>query len=159
KFLESAEAEGSEADPGSFLSRLGLKATIRAAGRNDLKRIVELVNRTNQFNLNGTRTSFREAVAWIASPDRRILVIDGADKFGQMGLICVALVEITPGAVRIPAFVLSCRVFGYGFETAMLGAIHRLGRSARGDGGPSRIVGLSCETPLNGPCRDMYLSH
>jgi FkbH-like protein len=156
KFLSVEEARSV---PTSFMSLLGLKATIRPAGRGDVKRVVELINRTNQFNLNGSRTSFREAASWIASPDRRILVVDGADKFGQMGLICTAFVEITPTAVRIPVFVLSCRVFGYGFETAMLNSVLRLGRSTRGDEGPNTIVGLYQETPLNGPCRSMYPDH
>ena len=34
-----------------------------------------------------------------------------------MGIICVAFVELSPTEARIPVFVLSCRVFGYGFET------------------------------------------
>ncbi len=152
-------AEESRSDAASFLSRLGLEAVIRPAGRGELKRVVELINRTNQFNLNGSRTSFREAGAWISDPDRRILVIDGADKFGQMGLICVAFIDITPSALRIPVFVLSCRVFGYGFETAMLNAVARLGRSTRGADGRETIVGLYRETPLNGPCRGMYPDH
>ena len=156
KFLNVDEAEK---DPTAYLSQLGLKATIRSAGRSDLKRVVELINRTNQFNLNGSRSSFREAAAWIAHPDRRILVIDGADKFGQMGLICVAFVEIAPTSVRIPIFVLSCRVFGYGFETVMLNAICRLGPSSAGSDALRTIVGLYQETPLNGPSRTMYPDH
>jgi FkbH-like protein len=155
-FLQGTPADQ---DASSFLSRLGLKAAIRPAVRGDLKRIVELINRTNQFNLNASRTSFREATSWIASSHRRILVIEGADKFGQMGLICAAFVEFGPTATRIPVFVLSCRVFGYGFEKAMLNAIHRLNESLRNDGAPKAIVGLFQETQFNGPCHAMYPDH
>ena len=52
--------EAAEHDPAALMAGLGLRANVRFAGRSDLERVVELINRTNQFNLNGTRTSFRE---------------------------------------------------------------------------------------------------
>ena len=124
----------------------------------DLRRVVELVNRTNQFNLTGSRTSVRETSEWLAGPGRYILLTDGADKFGQMGIICVAFVELGSTPARIPIFVLSCRVFGYGFETVMLNAIGRLVSKGRADQ-PWTISGLYQETPLNEPCRAMYPDH
>ncbi len=156
KFL-AAPAE--DVDQGVLLAKLGLRATVRAATKSDLKRIVDLINRTNQFNLNGTRTTFREASEWLAAADHHILLIDGADKFGPMGIICVAFVELASSTVRIPVFVLSCRVFGYGFETAMLNAIRRLAWNGRRSDEPATLVGLYEETPLNEPCRGMYLNH
>jgi predicted enzyme involved in methoxymalonyl-ACP biosynthesis len=53
-------------------------------------------------------------------------------------------------------FVLSCRVFGYGFEAAILNAIAKMARRNVPTG--SRVVGLYRETPLNEPCRSMYPS-
>ena len=37
-----------------------------------------------------------------------------------MGTVCVAVTRDTADRVEIPIFVLSCRVFGYGVETALL---------------------------------------
>jgi FkbH-like protein len=156
KFLATPAEDGHE---GELLAKLGLQATIRPAAKSDLKRIVDLINRTNQFNLNGTRTTFREASHWLAATDHHILLIDGADKFGSMGIICVAFVELVSATVRIPVFVLSCRVFGYGFETAMLGAIHRLAWNGRQSDAPPMLIGLYEETALNEPCRAMYVNH
>lgn len=120
-----------EVDQAALMARLGLRVTLRNAKKPDLKRVVELINRTNQFNLNTTRTNFRESSEWLSSPARRILVADGIDKFGQMGLVCVTVVEASTTVWRIHAFVLSCRVFGYGIETAMLNAIKRLASRTR----------------------------
>jgi FkbH-like protein len=150
----SVEAEAS--DPAALLTRLGLKATLRLAKAADLKRAAELINRTNQFNLMGSRTSQPELKEWIASPDRWIFLVDGADKFGQMGVICVALAERAGRDVTISSFVLSCRVFGYGFESAVLNAIAKMARRSVPEG--PRVVGLYRETPLNEPCRSMYPS-
>jgi hypothetical protein len=57
--------------------------------------------------------------------------------------------------VRIPIFVLSCRVFGYGFETAMLNAIVR-NVQVGSESQPPVIVGAFRETSHNQPCRQMY---
>jgi len=148
---------GGEADDAeqtaAALGRLGLKAVIRLAREADLKRAVELINRTNQFNTNATRTSLGEIRTWLASPGHSVFLVDGADKFGQMGTVSVAMVEQEGTEARIVAFVLSCRVFGYGFEAALINAVRR--RVARA-GIPARVVGLFRETAANGPCRSTY---
>ena len=151
-------AEPSETED-SLLAGLELQATVRRAKKSDLKRVVELINRTNQFNLNASRTSLLEMTEWLAVPGHNLLHADGADKFGQMGTVCVAATEQDRRTVRILTFVLSCRAFGYGFETAMLRAIQRLARASAPDGEPPRIVGLYQETALNSTCRSMYPDH
>ena len=52
-------------------------------------------------------------------------------------------------------FVLSCRVFGYGIEDALLNAVKRLARAGAG-GVPMTIEGAYKETPHNEPCRAVY---
>ncbi|MBP3956205.1 HAD-IIIC family phosphatase [Gemmata sp. G18] len=146
-----------DVDPGAMFAKLGLRVTIREAGRADYKRVVELVNRTNQFNLAGSRTSFREIEGWGSSPRAKVLVAEGADNFGAMGLVCVAVVELD-AAARIPIFVLSCRVFGYAFETAMLNAIIDTVRITPANGA-AVIRGAFHETAHNQPCRSMYPDH
>ena len=47
-----------------FFRGLKLTLTIRSAEHKDLKRVVELINRTNQFNLCGTRTTLKEMTGW-----------------------------------------------------------------------------------------------
>jgi FkbH-like protein len=142
-------------DEAALFANLGIRATIREAGKGDLRRVVELINRTNQFNTAGSRTSQGEVNAWHQDPNRRILVIDAADKFGAMGLVSVALVHFDGDVLRIPAFVLSCRVFGYGIEKALLGTVKRLA-AAQGGAHPLSIAGAYRETSHNGPCRSTY---
>ena len=143
------EAEVAEEDQASQFAKLGIKVHIRRARGGDVKRVVELINRTNQYNLRGSRTSFREASEWNDAPGRTILVADAADKFGQMGMVCAAFVERGEAGPTIPVFVQSCRVIGYAIERSLLNAVKR---SAAG----KSVVGLYAETPHNGPCRSMY---
>jgi FkbH-like protein len=146
-----------ELDQEAMLSKLGLRATVREAKKSEHKRVAELINRTNQFNLAGSRTSYREVQEWGGSNKAKILVAEGADNFGVMGVVCVAVVELGEEA-RIPIFVLSCRVFGYAFETAMLDAIVDLARAAS-KGGRTVVRGAFRETSHNQPCRQMYPDH
>ena len=131
------------------LKKLKLQLSIRLAERRELKRVSELINRTNQFNTCGSRTSLQEVTRWHDSERHAIWVAEARDKFGAMGTIAVAVVEETTRGVEIPVFVLSCRVFGYGMENALLNRI----KSWR----PSRVIyGHFKETPHNQPCHKVY---
>lgn len=138
------------------LRKLGLVMTIGTAVRGDLKRITELINRTNQWNLCGTRTSFEQVRAWHADAGIQILVGKVADRFGDMGVVCVAVVSNKAEQAEVSAFVLSCRAFGYGIESAMLGEIGR----RCGIGAQRRVLkGLYRANAQNHPCRNMYREH
>jgi FkbH-like protein len=153
RFLEDTEAVAAEQR--ELFRKLNLKLTIRAAAAKELRRVAELINRTNQFNLCGTRTTTREVTEWSERSDRSVLVVEAADKFGSMGIVCVAVTARTRDTTEIPVLVLSCRVFGYGVEKALLNYIYRSIES-RGDGARKVIVGSYRETPQNEPCRKFY---
>jgi FkbH-like protein len=154
---EASDAPSAPAERRSdWLASLGLKISVVEAQKGDLKRVVELVNRTNQWNLCGTRTSYAEVRAWHAGPASCILLAKVEDRFGDLGTVCAAVVTLAPDEVHIPAFVLSCRVFGYGVETAMLDEI---ARRFGADGQRRRLVGHARVTAQNRPCRAMYADH
>jgi FkbH-like protein len=150
RFLDEQPAQAA-ADRGRLFAELGLTVDIRQARPADLKRAAELINRTNQFNTTGARTTLREITAWHDDLDWRVLVVDAADKFGAMGMVSVLVLHDTADALDIPAFVLSCRVFGYGIETALLNHVKRLAA----DAGRS-IVAPLVRTMHNDPCATVY---
>ncbi|HZL36814.1 MAG TPA: HAD-IIIC family phosphatase [Tepidisphaeraceae bacterium] len=141
-------------DQGALFEKLEIAVTVRDAKKGDLRRVVELINRTNQFNTAASRTTLREAGEWLASSDHHILVVDCGDKFGSMGTICIAVIHEKADCVEIPVFVLSCRVFGFGIENVVVNAVKRL---ARKRGVPA--IGPFKETPHNEPCRKVYPSN
>ncbi|MCX5662490.1 MAG: HAD-IIIC family phosphatase [Planctomycetota bacterium] len=154
QFLKAPSSGAAAEDPSKLFATLGIACEIRDARTADLKRVAELVNRTNQFNLCGSRTSLREMTAWSQDGRRRIIRVDAADKFGSMGTVAVLVLELSDDVACIPLFVLSCRVFGYGIEHALLAAVMRLlSASGRGD---LPIEGLFVETPHNEPSRKVY---
>ena len=65
-----------------------------------------------------------------------------------MGLVCVLVAEKRGDGIEICHFVLSCRVFGYAIEIAVLDAVRDLGTLP--------VSGMLVETPFNEPCRAVY---
>jgi FkbH-like protein len=139
-------------DPTALYQKLGIEVTIRIAGKADQGRVVELINRTNQFNTCGSRTTVKEIAAWSESNKHKIFLADASDKFGSMGTICILIAQMETDQIFIPMFVLSCRVFGYGIERAMLNHVKRLAQNAS----YSSVIGLFKKTPHNQPCRQAY---
>jgi FkbH-like protein len=145
----SALAHAADEDERELLASLGLSVQIREADTSDLKRVAELINRTNQFNLQASRTTFAEVKHWHQDPATTILLASAADKFGSNGTVCIAVAQRTGARVEVPVFVLSCRVFGYGIERAVMNHIKRT-ILQDGDTLVTRLV----VTPHNGPCHD-----
>jgi FkbH-like protein len=138
------------------LKELGLVISLSNSKRSDLKRAAELINRTNQWNLCGTRTTFEQVREWHESTETTILLAHVADRFGDMGTVGIAVVAPYEDRVEIPVFVLSCRAFGYGVESAMLAEIVRRCEVAH-FGKP--VLGYFRSTTQNHPCRNMYVDH
>ena len=136
-------------DEGDALAKLKLTVKIEEVGRSGLKRTVELINRTNQFNLCGSRTSIRELEDGLGT-QHWIITAVAEDKFGSMGVVGVMRIDRKLDRVEIPIFVLSCRVFGFGIEYALLNSVKRLAADGQG------IVGHYKETQFNQPCRQLY---
>jgi FkbH-like protein len=89
------------------------KAELTVNFRKDSKdqRALELLNKTNQFNLNGQR--FTE-VAWqdyLSQPDTFMLTVSYKDRFGALGKIAVMAGRINSESLHVDAWVMSCRAF------------------------------------------------
>jgi FkbH-like protein len=143
-------------DSAEMLGSLALKLDIRRSTDSDLKRIYELINRTNQWNLQGSRCSFQDVKEWHASNDYRIYSARVKDKFGDMGLISVCVAAFKEDALEIQIFVLSCRVFGYGVETVLLRELEKDAKQRFGD---VKICGYFVPTAHNAPSADFFKQH
>ncbi len=137
------------------LAGLGLSARISSADARSAARVSELVNRTNQFNVTGCRVNEALIRERIRDPLRPVLCASVRDRFGDCGLVSAAVLRLDESSLEIEAFVLSCRVFGFGVETALMNAIKRLAHDAR----RSAIVARLVVTPHNKPCHNFLRDH
>lgn len=112
----AARSSNPAGDVEGFLRSLEMRLSIRDASQGDRVRAVQLINKTNQFNLNGRRFEDAE-VATILQAGGRLITAKLDDRSGSHGEILVCLVG--PDGT-IEALVLSCRVFQRRVEHAFL---------------------------------------
>ena len=86
-------------------------------------RSLELVNKTNQFNLNGTRYNPAEWHNRLAVPNSFAVSASYQDKYGPLGVISVLAGETSEKTVTIHTWVMSCRAFGRRIEYQCLKAV------------------------------------
>jgi FkbH-like protein len=79
-------------------------------------RILELINKTNQFNLNGKRYLDREWQAYVQAPDSVILLVAYEDKYGPLGKIAALGGHLTGKRLVVDTWVMSCRAFSRRIE-------------------------------------------
>jgi FkbH-like protein len=104
------------ADISAFLRDLGMTLVIHDRSQGDRKRAVQLINKTNQFNLNGRRVTDQEVSTVLASGGR-LYTAALNDRTGAHGEILSCLVDKDG---LIVSFVMSCRVFQRRVEHAFL---------------------------------------
>ncbi|OSM08443.1 putative FkbH-like protein [Magnetofaba australis IT-1] len=139
-----------------YLQRLHVQAAITAVDEVSFPRALELIHKTNQFNLTTRRHPETALRGMLESPDYALLILRAADKFGDNGLtaLCIAH-HHARDRVRIDTFLMSCRVLGRGLETALL-AEAAAWADARG---AAQLEGLFIPTPKNAPAAEFYPRH
>jgi FkbH-like protein len=105
------------ADLTGFLRGLCMTLTIHDRSQGDLTRAVQLINKTNQFNLNGRRVSEQEVTA-VLDAGGRLYGATLTDRTGSHGEVLACLVSVERVVL---SFVMSCRVFQRRAEHAFLG--------------------------------------
>jgi FkbH-like protein len=108
-----------------FLKSLEMVVSIHPAGKDDIKRVAQLTQRTNQFNLTTRRYTEADIAAMAQNPNWWIYILGLKDKFGDNGTVGLALVEIQPKQWRVDTFLMSCRVIGRQVEDALVDRICR----------------------------------
>ncbi len=112
----SAEIAAAGTDARDFLASLDAHITIDLDPDPADARILELVNKTNQFNLNGIRYVDAEWRALAARHGSWVAVVSYRDKFGPLGKIAVIRGLVTAGELTVESWVMSCRAFARQIE-------------------------------------------
>lgn len=117
------DAHAAARSPREFLGDLGGTVGLALGPAWQAPRVLELVNKTNQFNLNGRRWTEPEWAAARTAPGAVTAVIDYEDKFGRLGTIGVLAGTVADGTLVVDTWVLSCRAFSRGIEHHVLRAL------------------------------------
>lgn len=79
-------------------------------------RALELVNKTNQFNLNGKRYTEASWHHYVSAPATFLLIVSYADKYGPLGKIAVLAGRQAERTLVVDTWVMSCRAFSRQIE-------------------------------------------
>lgn len=142
----------SAASRGDYLARLEVQVDIYPPEQSDLSRLTQMVNKTNQFNLNCRRRDSSQLSTLLADPTYLVRVVQAEDRFGEYGLVGAYIVKVCADHALLDTFLLSCRAMGRGVEQAMLADLFD-SLPANCD---SRLLAVVEEQPRNHPARDFF---
>lgn len=147
------ETAGSVED---FLRSLEQEVELLPITARELPRAAQLTQKTNQFNLTTRRYTEQEIAARTADGGNwEVRAMRVKDRYGDHGLVGLAMVNYREGTAEIDTFLLSCRVISRGVESALLAWL--AAEAARRQ--CTSISGWFLPTRKNAPCREFYAQH
>lgn len=109
-------------DPKSYLRSLQIVLDVHVGKRDQLSRMVELSQKTNQFNLSLGRLDALELSKRLEDPKACVVTFGLRDRLSDSGLIGLMVVRRDARNARVEELTISCRALGRGLEDLMIGA-------------------------------------
>jgi len=134
----------------AWLETLSLLVEVEELSTLNLQRAAQLLNKTNQMNLQTRRIPEEEFLAWSKQSGCKVWTFRVSDRFGDYGLTGLASLEVVGDHAYIKDFLLSCRVFGKKVEDAILAMLVSEARTM----GATLLTATYCPTTKNKPCLD-----
>jgi FkbH-like protein len=148
---ERARLATQATDPQEYLRCLQVTMLVEVNPRQQLARLHELSQKTNQFNLNLQRFSEVTLAQALAAPDHRIALISLRDRLSDSGPIGLLVARREQDTVAILELAISCRALGRRLEDLM---VAEAVRAVLAGLPASRIEFLHRTGPRNKPARE-----
>lgn len=113
--MRSIREEGSRDRLDQFLGEIEGEITVEDVETTD-ERAFTLLNKTNQFNLNGERLSEAEWIDLLGRSNGFAWIVSYRDKFGPLGRIAVLAGIHAEGELTVDRWAMSCRAFSRRIE-------------------------------------------
>lgn len=142
----------SAGDYQAYLRTLEQRATLTGFRPDQLERIAQLINKTNQFNLTTRRVSGTDVEELARRDDIVKVAVRLEDRFGDNGLIAVCYGVVMERSLLVTQWLMSCRVFNRGVEQLTMNRLVEIAASR----GLAQIVGEYRPTKKNNIVQDLY---
>jgi FkbH-like protein len=139
-------------DFGAYLQSLRMEASICELEILDVQRLVQLINKSNQFNLTTRRRTEADLSALMSDPNYIGFSVRLKDRFGDHGLISILIAKTVDATMQVDTWLMSCRVLKRQVEDEVLNELVRLAKSR----GCEKIEGIYRRTAKNEMVRDLY---
>ena len=97
-----------------YIKSLEMKIKYEYLNDNNIDRIAELINKSNQFNLTTKRYSKADLLK--LKENSMICALNIKDKFDNLGIVAISIVKFEQDCAFIDNLLLSCRVIGRNIE-------------------------------------------
>lgn len=135
----------SSSDIADYLRDLRMILKWRRFDQIGLQRIVQLINKTNQFNLTTRRYTEHDVLEIMQSQEAFGLQLRLVDRFGDNGIVAICIVKSRDEELVIDTWLMSCRVLGRTVENATLNLLADLARKR----GATSLIGEYIPTRKN----------
>jgi FkbH-like protein len=146
------EEEATAADRETFLAGLRVSVSVGRASSEQVPRLAQLAQRTNQFNLTTRRYTEGQIRELCAAEDAEVLYCSCRDRFADEGIIGLAILRTGRPEWEVDTLLLSCRVLSWGVEKALAAAVARLAVG----GGATALRGEYVRSAKNGIAERFY---
>ncbi len=152
---QRVQAERASSSREDFFRSLEQEVAIEDLTAATMARVAQLTQKTNQFNLTTRRYSEQQIAEIAARPGWKIISLRVTDRFGDHGLVGLAITHANGDACEIDTLLLSCRVVGRTVETALLSHLTDQARAS----GLKTMRGSFLPTRKNAPAKNFYEQH
>tara|TARA_R100000005_G_C5004031_1_gene212990 strand:- start:2998 stop:4860 length:1863 start_codon:yes stop_codon:yes gene_type:complete len=150
---QRAELRDHHQDLTAYLHELDMRLGWQCFNPGDIDRLVQLINKTNQFNLTTQRYDRDQLEDVMNQPGVLGLQFRLEDRFGDNGIIAIVIASLQHDrSMHIDTFLLSCRVIGRRVEQAILNVL----ASGALERGATRLVGRYRPSDRNAIVRELY---
>ncbi len=118
KNLESKKLSDKELN--NWVKKLNVKISKKELNKDNLKRTIQLFNKTNQLNTITRRLTEKELKNWLKKNKAKINLYYVSDKFADYGLTALTTVVDNKKKFEINDFLMSCRITGRQVENQII---------------------------------------
>lgn len=107
----------------AYLASLGLVIEVSKDDQQNISRISQMTQKTNQFNLTTKRYTENDVKQFLESNEHIVYSFSVSDKFGGNGITALSIINIEDEAAIIDTFLMSCRIIGRNIEFSIMNFI------------------------------------
>ncbi len=154
QYAENAKRQELQQTAGSFETYLEALQIVAEAvdPEENVERLTQLINKTNQFNLTTKRFTQSEIQGMLKDPTKKFYLYRVTDKFGDNGIVVVLIVGLQGDVAEIEEFTMSCRVMGRNIEHAIIDWLEE----ELSVQGVKTLKGCYLPTAKNAPVAELY---
>ena len=135
-----------------FLDGLNLKAKKVKISKSNISRTMQIVQKTNQFNLRTIRYKEIDVSNNLNQKKKQIFLINLRDKYGDHGLIGLVVLHLSQKYIFVENIAVSCRVLGRYIEHWIMNEIKKIAKK----NGIETIIGEYIKTERNVIVSDFF---